>query len=212
MSTPSTTRSDEKVGWFGTVEDFVGSDRELILKKLIQWESTIFLKDSSPSQISAWENSINILHDRFKDLISVNQNSSKLTLIFEYILPREGGRRPDVVLLSKNNVLVFEFKDYNIIKKDHIDQVSAYSRDIKNYHHMSHEMSVIPILIATKCVKETLEIKGVTVLNKNDFTSFVDSIIKNDEPHQNVINWINSNYLPLPSIIQAAEMIFKNAV
>ena len=210
MSTPSTTRSDEKVGWVGTVEDFVGSDRELILKKLIQWESTIFSKDSSPSQISAWENSINILHDRFKDLISVNQNSSKLTLIFEYILPREGGRRPDVVLLSKNNVLVFEFKDYNIIKKDHIDQVSAYSRDIKNYHHMSHEMSVIPILIATKCVKETLEIKGVTVLNKNDFTSFVDSIIKNDEPHQNVINWINSNYLPLPSIIQAAKMIFKN--
>ena len=199
-----------KTGWFGTVENFIGSDRELILKKLIQWESTIFSKDSSPSQISAWENSINILHDRFKDLISVNQNSSKLTLIFEYILPREGGRRPDVVLLSKNNVLVFEFKDYNIIKKDHIDQVSAYSRDIKNYHHMSHEMSVIPILIATKCVEETLEIKGVTVLNKNDFTSFVDSIIKNDEPHQNVINWINSNYLPLPSIIQAAKMIFKN--
>ena len=210
MSTPSTTRSDEKVGWFGTVEDFVGSDRELILKKLIQWESTIFSKDSNPSQISAWENSINILHDGFKDLISVNQNSSKLTLIFEYILPREGGRRPDVVLLSKNNVLVFEFKDYNIIKKDHIDQVSAYSRDIKNYHHMSHEMSVIPILIATKCVEETLEIKGVTVLNKNDFTSFVDNIIKNDEPHQNVTNWINSNYLPLPSILQAAKIIFRN--
>jgi len=210
VSTPSTTRSDEKVGWFGTVEDFVGSDRELILKKLIQWESTIFSKDSNPSQISAWENSINILHDRFKDLISVNQNSSKLTLIFEYILPREGGRRPDVVLLSKNNVLVFEFKDYNIIKKDHIDQVSAYSRDIKNYHHMSHEMSVIPILIATKCVEETLEIKGVTVLNKNDFTSFVDNIIKNDEPHQNVTNWINSNYLPLPSILQAAKIIFRN--
>jgi len=201
---------NKKTGWFGTVEDFVGSDRELILKKLIQWESTIFSKDSSPSQISAWKNSINILHDRFKDLISVNRNYSKLTLIFEYILPREGGRRPDVLLLSKNNVLIFEFKDYNIIKKDHIDQVSAYSRDIKNYHHKSHEMSVIPILIATKCVEETLEIKGVTVLNKNDFTSFVDSIIKNDEPHQNVTNWINSNYLPLPSILQAAKIIFRN--
>ena len=204
------TLDNKKTGWCGTVEDFIASDKELILKKIIQWESEKFSKDSSPEQISAWKNSIDIIHDRFKDLILVNQNSSKLTLIFEYILPREGGRRPDVILLSKNNVLVFEFKDYNIIKKDHIDQVSAYSRDIKNYHHMSHEMSVIPILIATKCVEGTREIKGVKILNKNDCTSFVNTIIKNDEPHQNVINWINSNYLPLPSIIQAAKMIFKN--
>ena len=207
---PSTMDSNDKIGWFGTVDDFITNDSEIILEKLIEWESTILTKHPSPSQISAWKNSINILQDKFKDLISINQKSSNLTLIFEYILPREGGRRPDVLLLSKNHVLVLEFKDYNIIKKDHIDQVSAYARDIKNYHHLSHEMSVIPILIATRYVDETLTIKGVKILNKNDFASYVDGIIKDDEPYQNVTEWINSDYLPLPSILQAARIIFRN--
>ena len=206
----SSVNSNDKVGWFGTVSDFVTTDSEIILKKLMEWEYRILTKHSSPQQITAWKNSIDILQDRFKDLISLNQKSTNLTLIFEYILPREGGRRPDVILLSKNHVLVIEFKDYNIIKKDHIDQVSAYARDIKNYHHLSHEMSVIPILIATRYVDETLTIKGVKILNKNDFTSYLDNIIKTDDSYQNVTEWINSDYLPLPSILQAARIIFKN--
>lgn len=210
MNSSNTIENNDKAGWFGTIKDFVELDNELILKKLIQWESKLFSKDSSPQQITAWKNSMNILQNSFKNLISINQNLSELTVIFEYILPREGGRRPDVILLSKNNVLVFEFKDYSIIKKDHIDQVSAYSRDIRNYHHMSHEMSVIPILIATKYPEETLEIKGVKILNKNDITSFINNSINCDEPYQNITKWINSDYLPLPSILQAARIIFRN--
>jgi len=37
VSTPSTTKNGEKGGWFGTVEDFIGSDKELILKKYSRW-------------------------------------------------------------------------------------------------------------------------------------------------------------------------------
>ena len=210
MNLLTTAENNDKTGWFGTVKNFVELDNDVILRKLIQWESKLFSKDSRPQQISAWKNSMKILQDSFKNLISINQNSSELTVIFEYILPREGGRRPDVILLSKNHVLVFEFKDYSIPKKDHIDQVSAYSRDIKNYHHMSHEMTVVPILITTKYTGETLEIKGVKILNKNDIGSFVNNSIKDDEPYQNVTKWINSDYLPLPSILQAARIIFRN--
>ena len=75
---------------------------------------------------------------------------------------------------------------------------------------MSHEMYVVPILITTKYTGETLEIKGVKILNKNDISSFVNNSIKDDEPYQNVTKWINSDYLPLPSILQAARMIFRN--
>ena len=195
-----------KVGWCNTIEKFLQIDEEVIINNLKQNDFEQFSRNSSPQQISAWKNSIEILKNEFKNLA----NLAKYTLIFEYMLPREGGRRPDVILLSKNHVLIFEFKDWSYIKKDHIDQVSAYARDIKNYHHISHEMHVVPILIPTKYTGETFPIKEVEVLNKNDIGSFVNNSVKDDEPYQNVTKWINSDYLPLPSILQAARIIFRN--
>ena len=170
-----------KAGWYNTIDEFMQIDTETIIDNLKQNDFEEFSRDSSPQQVSAWKNSIKILKKEFKNFA----NLAKYTLIFEYMLPREGGRRPDVILLSKNHVLIFEFEDYSIIKKDHIDQVSAYSRDIKNYHHMSHEMHVVPILITTKYTEETLEIKGVKCLNKNDIGSFVNSSVK-DESYQKI--------------------------
>ena len=134
-----------KIGWFSPIEKFIKTDEKLILKNLIQ-------KDSSHQQISAWKNSIKILQQEFKKLTLINTISSDWTIVFEYELPREGGRKPDVLLISKNYVLVFEFKDQSLVKQSYIDQVSAYSQDIQIYHRLSHNMKVIPILICTKWI------------------------------------------------------------
>ena len=63
--------NNDKTGWFGTVKNFVELDNDVILRKLIQWESKLFSKDSRPQQISAWKNSMKILQDSFKNLISI---------------------------------------------------------------------------------------------------------------------------------------------
>ena len=65
MNSSNTIENNDKAGWFGTIKDFVELDNELILKKLIQWESKLFSKDSSPQQITAWKNSMNILQNSF---------------------------------------------------------------------------------------------------------------------------------------------------
>tara|TARA_B100000378_G_scaffold78354_1_gene61158 strand:+ start:90 stop:1928 length:1839 start_codon:yes stop_codon:yes gene_type:complete len=195
-----------KAGWCNTVEKFLQIDEEVITNNLKQNDFEQFSRNSSPQQISAWKNSIKILKNEFKNLA----NLAKYTIIFEYTLPREGGRRPDVILLSKNHVLIFEFKDYNIVKNSHLDQVSAYSKDIKTYHHLSHSMSVTPILISTGWNGTKHKIDDVNVVNKNEIGSFVNELIRNDESYTNVNDWINSDYLPLPSILQAARMIFQN--
>ena len=192
-----------KIGWFSPIEKFIKTDEKLILKNLIQ-------KDSSHQQVSAWKNSIKILQQEFKKLTLINTISSDWTIVFEYELPREGGRKPDVLLISKNYVLVFEFKDQSLVKQSYIDQVSAYSQDIQIYHHLSHTMNVIPILICTKWIDNNYKKDNVHIINKNQINTFVNDLIGKDESYSNINNWINSDYLPLPSVLQAARMIFQN--
>ena len=89
-----------KAGWCNTVEKFLQIDEEVIINNLKQNDFEQFSRNSSPQQISAWKNSIEILKNEFKNLA----NLAKYTIIFEYTLPREGGRRPDVILLSKKKI------------------------------------------------------------------------------------------------------------
>ena len=94
-----------------------------------------------PEQIYAWLDSYRVM-----EKISLDPN---INIIFEYVLPYEGGRRPDVILLSKELVIVLEFKMKNRIKEEDIDQVSAYARDLREYHYETRDKKVIPILVLT---------------------------------------------------------------
>jgi hypothetical protein len=46
-------------------------------------------------------------------------------------LPRERGRRPDVVMLAADTIVVLEFKDHHSALRPHIDQVASYARHLQ---------------------------------------------------------------------------------
>ena len=72
-----------------------------------------------------------------------------LQIIFEYALPYESGRRSDVILLSKERVIVLEFKQYGTVEPVHVDQGKAYARDLREYHFGSRSRQVTPVLLLT---------------------------------------------------------------
>ena len=86
------------------------------------------------SQKAAWEHEFDILQIELKKLITAKPTIGNFSIIFEYELPRERGRRPDVIILGSSKILVLEFKDYSKILQAHVDQVDAYARDLKHYH------------------------------------------------------------------------------
>ena len=68
---------------------------------------------ASLSQRKAWFDCFNILRKEFLLLALPKEILNKVYVIFEYELPRERGRRPDVLILAGNNLIVLEFKgDY----------------------------------------------------------------------------------------------------
>src|SRR5699024_4508074 len=84
-------------------------------------------------------------------------------LVFEYELPRSGGRRPDVILIIKNHLLVLEFKGYNQITDIEMTQTSLYVRDLLEYHSYVQDTEI--------------EVKGLLVFPSKKLKADIDHSI-----------------------------------
>ena len=80
-------------------------------------------------------------------------------IIFEYDIPRLG-KRIDVVLLYRGVIFCVEFKvgESSVLESD-VDQVLDYALDLKNFHKLSQDNLIVPILVATKYPKRTTDIQ-----------------------------------------------------
>jgi len=160
------------------------------------------LVDLSDSQIHAWADSFRVMQK-----LNLNPN---LNIIFEYVLPYESGRRPDIILLSNQQVIILEFKMKNQIKAEDLDQVKAYARDIKEYHYESRNKEVVPILVLTK-TSNLNEVKdNIACVSADNLQSVLDNVLTDDISETDANYWIASKYEPLPTIVQAARTFMKN--
>ncbi len=161
-------------------------------------------EDAHPLQLKAWEDSFYILHSHLCEL-----KNFQVYMVFEYVLPREGGRRPDLLVLTSGEVLVIEFKEKARFQQADVDQVSAYARDIQHYHQESHERKVIPYLVPTQALDRRRVINNVIAVSPDLLLSDIQQYCTNFF-HGNIEDWLNSNYEPLPSIVEAAKLIYSN--
>lgn len=156
----------------------------------------------------AWSGEIEILKK-----VLVPWKNSQGRIIFEYDIPRLG-KRIDVVLLLKGIIFVLEFKvgESDILIEDR-EQVLDYALDLRNFHKLSQNKVIAPILVATKSEKFSSDIKGSAyddyVLNPlvtgeqklAELISKVLSEYPDEEPVSK--DWIISPYSPTPTIIEA---------
>ena len=137
-------------------------------------------------------------------------------IIFEYTIPRIGNRIDNIVIY-KGIIFLLEFK---VGEKKYpsyaIEQVTDYAFDLSCFHKESHDRLLVPILISTKAhsVKQEIRISKDNVLeticcNEYEIAKYItevslkfiqDEIIPND--------WINSLYMPTPTIIEAAQALY----
>lgn len=161
------------------------------------------------SQVLAWDHEFDILQNELKKLVQIKPSTGKFSIIFEYELPRERGRRPDVVILGITQIFVLEFKDYSSVLPAHADQVDAYARDLKHYHAGSQSFDVVPILVLARAKDRIQPYDSVTVASADSLASILEKKLRDNpaapiDPSQ----WLDSDYSPLPSLIQAARTIW----
>lgn len=160
-------------------------------------------------QKNTWNREIEILKRELSQLLDGY-------IIFEYTIPRIGNRIDNIVIY-KGIIFLLEFK---VGEKKYpsyaIEQVTDYAFDLSCFYKESHNRLLVPILISTKAhsVKQEIRISKDNVLeticcNEYEIAKYItevslkfiqDEIIPDD--------WINSLYMPTPTIIEAAQALY----
>lgn len=166
--------------------------------------------DSACKQKDAWIAQIRLL----KNVLNRYSNGS---VIFEYTIPRVGGRIDNVVLIN-DTIFVLEFKVGNeIYTGSAATQARTYAIDLANFHEESHNKTIVPILIATDAPECDLQINkyknnvyDVIYTNGHNLTKIFDKFKKLFSSQIQLNKWLNSRYVPTPTIIEAAEILYNN--
>lgn len=123
----------------------------------------------------------------------------------------EGGRRPDVILLLEDKVIILEFKMKKVYSQADIDQLKGYYRDITGYHKESENLKVIPFLITTMVEdKHGVVDEKYHICSCNMLLNMLEPMLEGKDIAIDSNRWIESEYSPLPTLINAAIDIFNH--
>ncbi len=197
-------------GWFGSIQNFLTLSKSDWRTSLEEHHQQCMNSPADESQILAWDHSFDILKIELKKLVQSKPFAGNFTIIFEYELPRERGRRPDVIILGTSTIYVLEFKDYSKILQAHVDQVDAYARDLKHYHAGSRPYTILPILVLARAKDLIQTYDQISIISANSLGTFLANKQSSDTaPLIEPVQWLLSDYSPLPSLIQAARTIWN---
>jgi len=190
-----------------TLEKFLNDSEDLILGELTRHHQ-FALEDL---QRNAWISQIQILKKSLRSLTGCY-------LAFEYAIPRMG-KRVDVVLLYQSVVFALEFKvGERRYPNSAVEQSLDYAIDLKNFHEQSHTKAIVPVVIATEAenCEPVIECYPDRVFhpiksNKHNLVSHIERLANeiNEVQDLNPVDWIASIYKPTPTIIEAAQALYK---
>lgn len=188
-----------------TISDFLKDDETRILGQLSLHHNHA-LEDL---QKNAWVKQITILKDTLQ---SVDNGQ----IYFEFSIPRMG-KRVDNVLIINDLIFVLEFKvGDNQYQKHSIEQVVDYCLDLQNFHEGSHHEKLIPVLISTKAepienvFKSEANLFEPLKANQQNLSDLINkTLLQSNGKQINATDWENSIYKPTPTIIEAAQALYK---
>ena len=159
--------------------------------------------ETTIQQSNTWEIEAEMLKDQLRGLDG--------RVIFEYTIPRMG-KRVDVVVLHKNIVFLLEFKCGDTeYRASTYDQVYDYALDLRNFQKESHDKLLVPIMVSTRApeVENVIFARDRIIEPLSCNAGNIARVIKTvcaqyTEPAFDYIAWENSEYLPTPTIVEAA--------
>jgi hypothetical protein len=173
------------------------------------------------STVISWKRTLTVLKDALTPFLCENERVSDWGLLLEYDIPRRD-RRIDAVLLAGELIIILEFKtgesgDEAAARR----QVEHYALDLHDFHRESRDRILVPVVVnsggsAFTPPRETNSHDPVReVLCANDSTlqnairmACDNNLVATNGSQIDVQTWNRSGYEPVPSIVEAAQMLF----
>ena len=164
-----------------------------------------------PAQRAAWLFEIAHLKD-------IGRALPDAQIFIEFAIPRMG-RRADAIVVTGGLIFVLEYKVGETSFARHaIEQVHGYALDLKNFHLTSHDKTIVPMLIASAAPPQQLglgfyaadRVHAPLCLAAGDvLPSITRMVAAGDAPPFDAVPWAAGGYRPTPSIIEAAEALYR---
>ncbi len=189
-----------------TIHDFLQKDRYAIFGELTANDQFA----AEDLQKNTWMAEITILK---RELAQFPDGD----ILFEYTIPRIGDRIDNIVL-HQGIVFLLEFKiGDSAYTKASIDQVLDYALDLRCFHKESHNKFIVPILISTHAPDVASQIQLVDyqmlaplLCNEKNLGDTISAITASYGRTSFLAQeWINSLYMPTPTIIEAAQALYR---
>lgn len=193
--------------WYaGNIVEFQRVSDDQVLAELVRGSSFPVLQ----TQRDAWLTELTLLRK------VLDGKAGKVYLEFE--IPRMG-HRVDAIVLINGIVLAIEFKteakEYTLSDRD---QAFDYASDLKYFHEGSHNLPVIPMLVASHAKTRTFEVLPhsrvpglfkTICTNAESLATVVDHLV-NTLPGGRIDadTWEASRYCPTPTIVEAARALY----
>ncbi len=186
------------------IQDFLLESDSSILGELTANHSNRTLEEL---QVNAWRKQITILKDQLTEFEG--------RIYFEFTIPRMGKRVDNIVIIN-NVAFIIEFKvGDGGYEKHAIEQVIDYTIDLKNFHEGSHDIKLIPILVAINALSiseqddQIFAHKTAAKSNQFDLAETLKKYLKDSSKSIDIEHWENSIYKPTPTIVEAAQALYK---
>ena len=165
--------------------------------------------ETALQQSNTWQEEISILKNQLR-------NFDEGHVIFEYTIPRMG-KRVDTVVLYRNIVFLLEFKCGDTeYRRSTYDQVYDYALDLRNFQKESHDKLLVPIMVSTKSpavpivINECKRIIEPIKCNGENIARAIEQVAQQyQEKDFDYSAWENSQYMPTPTIVEAAQALYR---
>lgn len=191
-----------------SIQDFLLGKLEAIRGKLLDNSEFNTVEDG---QKEAWTQEIEILQEQLFDLVG--------GIAFEYTVPRIG-HRIDVVVIVNGIIFLLEFKaGSREYKKSADEQVMDYALDLKYFHKESQDKYIVPVDVSTKATVEEFsfpdimedKITKVVHCNAGNIGEVIRKVAAGlPTSNLDLDQWLESVYSPTPTIIEAAQALYRN--
>ena len=198
------------LGWAGTVHEFLATPQPVWVDELREHHESLWRMPPAATQSDAWTAEHRAMVTALRRCCdALPGEAPEWGVVFEYELPLEGGRRPDVVVLAGRTLCVLEFKSAGIPLQSDLDQVRGYVRDLLDYHAASHDLDHRAILVLEGAVPGFAGVIEHVVVTASD--GIAAYLLEAQRPGTVDLDaWVDAPYRPLPTLIEAARRIFMD--
>jgi hypothetical protein len=198
--------------WAGPAARFLVTPEAEILGTLSHHQVRHF-RNTEAAQLPAWRDSIGVLKQALAELAAAGFEAF---VLLEYPILRLG-RRIDAVLLTDRAVLVLEFKTAGP-DAEALRQTEDYALDLLDFHEHCRGHAVVPVLVAPgaepgwdAALPFGCGVAPVQALAPAKLGEGLTGILRRLGPPSAPLDpaqWVRGAYRPVPTIIEAACMLY----